>query len=334
VPSLPAEPLFTIIDHLPFSTQSDVEKVVAILKEMEPKGKPPPNVKGYHKHLMDSFIKKVNESAIPLKYFDEETLIWLVPKLSHLNLLGLKAYKFFDAFRPESAKTYSISATEFAKLSKERQEEIVLKIAHLDLKDASTAQFNEMLYKAVNAKTYSIDAKNLAGFSVEQISKIAPKIIDLEISEDDLSGEQFACIMENCINLCHLKIDTYATSISDSWPFTKQLKTLNCHNCIDLEKLPNNMTKLEELKCSYCPGLIKLPDDMIRLRELDCQWCLDMQKLPDNLTEVELLDCCHTMIKSLPDDMTNLRQLTCDILIPRNVPPDCSITFIDMWTFP
>ena len=86
VRSIPSEPLFIVIDYLPFSTKSDVEKVVAILKEMEPKGKPPPKVKSYHKHLMDSFIKKVNESAVPLKYFDEETLKWLVPKLSHLNL--------------------------------------------------------------------------------------------------------------------------------------------------------------------------------------------------------------------------------------------------------
>jgi hypothetical protein len=311
VRSIPSEPLFIVIDYLPFSTKSDVEKVVAILKEMEPKGKPPPDVKSYHKHLMDSFINKVNESAVPLEYFDEKTLKWLVPKLSHLNLLGLEAGKFLDTYRPENAKTYSISAKEFAKLSPERQEEIAPKITHFDLKEIHADRFNEMLQQAVNAKTYSINARDLAGFSVEEISEIAPKITDLKISDRDLSDEQFASLMENCINLCHLKIRTNANSLPDLWPFIKQLKTLDCSKSRNLEKLPDNMPQIRELICFRCP-VESLPGNVRKLRQLDCSGC-PVESLPDNMPQIRELDCsyCHNL-KNLPVNMPQIRKLICD----------------------
>ena len=339
-PSLPAEALFTVIDHLPFSTKSDVEKVVAILKEMEPKGKPPPDVKSYHKHLMESFIIKVNESAVPLKYFYTATLEWLVPKLSHLNLLGLEAGKFLNTYLPTNAKTYSISATELEKLYKERQKDIVLKITHFDLKEIPADRFNEMLQQAINAKTYSINASDLASFSVEEMREIAPKITDLKISDTDLSNEQLTSLMENCINLCHLKIKTNATSFPDSWPFIKQLETLDCSYCRDLIKLPNNMTQIRELHCNCCRGLEKLPDKMPQLEELNCIGC-SIERLPDHMPQIRKLSCggcrnlkklpdsmplleklyfSNTLIESLPDKMQALWALNCSWCYIRSLP--------------
>ena len=310
VPSLPAEVLFTVIDKLPFSTNSDVKKVLAVLKEMEPKGKPPPDVKNYHKHLMDSFIIKINESAVPLKYFDEETLKWLVPELLHLNLIGVKTSEFLYAYRPQKAKTFSFSATDFATFPEETQEAIFPQITHLDLKDAfSQDWFYEFLYKAENVKTYSsVHGSVLAGLSIEEIKKVAPKITGLQLSDQDLNDEQFAALMENCINLRHLSILTGARSFPDSWLFTKQLKTLSCVGCRELEKLPNNMVKLEEL---------------------DCTWCCNLEKLPDNMSVLKRLYCGYSSIRRVPDNMPQLELIgyeSYDSIPPLNIPSGCRWT--------
>jgi Leucine-rich repeat (LRR) protein len=165
------------------------------------------------------------------------------------------------------------------------------------------------LHQAVNAKTYSIDAKNLAGFSVEQISKIAPKITGLKISDSDLSDEQFVSLIENCINLCHLKIETNATSLPDSWPFIEQLETLDCNYCRNLKKLPDNMLELRELYCCGCP-VESLPNNIPELRVLNCIFC-PVKSLPDNMPELRELDCCGCPVESLPGNMLQLEVLKC-----------------------
>ena len=355
-PSLPAEALFTVIDHLPFSTKSDVEKVVAILKEIEPKGKPPPDVKNYHKHLMDSFIKKVNESAVPLKYFDEETLKWLVPKLSHLNLLGLEAGKFLDTYRPTNANTYSISATELAKLSQRSQQTIFPKISHFDLVETRRDQIKAIMDKATNAKSYTMELRSLAyfseeeretiftkkicyavhhavdleDFSIEQLEELGPKIIDLKISEDDLSGEQFASLIENCRNLVRLTIRTNTDSLPQ---LPNNLEELICFNCSTLKTLPNNLQKLkklaiifsaietlpenlqslEELTCTNCPNLQELPNNLQSLEKLTCTNCLNLQALPNNLQNLKSLECSRIVIGALPNSLQNLETLACYI---------------------
>lgn len=62
-----------------------------------------------------------------------------------------------------------------------------------------------------------------------------------------------------------------------------RLKSIECHDCPELEGLPEKITQVEFLDCSRCAKLKKIPDGYVNLHMLKVDGCKELASIPHEL---------------------------------------------------
>ncbi|XP_023733415.1 disease resistance protein RPV1 isoform X1 [Lactuca sativa] len=106
-------------------------------------------------------------------------------------------------------------------------------------------------------------------------------------------------------------LSTTLNYLPDNIWMLKHLKSLKLNLCVWLEKLPEDLGRLEcleKLNFSYIK-ISHLPDMLKHLKSLQLRFCCFLEKLPEDLGRLESLALSCTMIKELPDSICMLKHL-------------------------
>lgn len=106
--------------------------------------------------------------------------------------------------------------------------------------------------------------------------------------------------------------------LPDSFCMLKHLKTLNLSSCWSLEKLPDNLERLECLQnliLTECTRIRYIPDNICELRKLkylSVLGCIQIEELPMQIGFLECLEVLNlkgTRIRVLPRSISLLKDL-------------------------